>query len=204
MLFTGCFLVLEFHNSTVRSRFTLVFCTEALMLNSINTKNSGFSVFIEGLFGVIFMFNFLGILPFSQTITSQLVFTFLVSSMVMVAIWTQAIFTHKIAFLSHFLPNGAPFIIVIEVISNFSRIISLPVRLFANITSGHALLKILASFFFLFLFISSGWKILCVFPVLLVFLIIFLEAVVAFLQTYVFITLIIIYINEQEFYEKKW
>ena len=86
MLFTGCFLVLEFHNSTVRSRFTLVFCTEALMLNSINTKNSGFSVFIEGLFGVIFMFNFLGILPFSQTITSQLVFTFLVSSMVMVAI----------------------------------------------------------------------------------------------------------------------
>jgi len=50
---------------------------------------------------------------------------------------------------NHFLPTGAPlilapFIILIELISNFSRIISLPVRLFANITSGHALLKILA------------------------------------------------------------
>ena len=52
---------------------------------------------------------------------------------------------------NHFLPNGAPliitpFIILIELISNFSRIISLAVRLFANMTSGHALLKILASF----------------------------------------------------------
>jgi len=53
--------------------------------------------------------------------------------------------------LNHFLPNGAPlvitpFIILIELISNFSRIISLAVRLFANMTSGHALLKILAGF----------------------------------------------------------
>jgi len=52
---------------------------------------------------------------------------------------------------NHFLPQGSPliitpFIIIIELISNFSRIISLAVRLFANMTSGHALLKILASF----------------------------------------------------------
>jgi F-type H+-transporting ATPase subunit a len=53
--------------------------------------------------------------------------------------------------LNHFIPNGSPilitpFIIAIELISNLSRIISLSVRLFANMTSGHALLKILAGF----------------------------------------------------------
>lgn len=53
--------------------------------------------------------------------------------------------------LNHYLPQGAPlilisFIILIELISQLSRVVSLSVRLFANMTSGHALLKILAGF----------------------------------------------------------
>jgi F0F1-type ATP synthase membrane subunit a len=69
----------------------------------------------------------------------------------MLTIWFQAFYNNKISMFNHFLPNGSPllitpFIIAIELISNLSRIVSLAVRLFANMTSGHALLKILASF----------------------------------------------------------
>jgi len=50
-----------------------------------------------------------------------------------------------------FLPSGAPlviapFLIVIEFISYIARVLSLSIRLFANMMSGHALLKILIGF----------------------------------------------------------
>jgi F-type H+-transporting ATPase subunit a len=50
-----------------------------------------------------------------------------------------------------FLPGGAPaaiipFLPAIEAVSYFARVVSLSVRLFANMMSGHALLKILIGF----------------------------------------------------------
>jgi F0F1-type ATP synthase membrane subunit a len=50
-----------------------------------------------------------------------------------------------------FLPSGAPlaimpFLVIIEAVSYIARVFSLSVRLFANMMSGHALLKILIGF----------------------------------------------------------
>lgn len=50
-----------------------------------------------------------------------------------------------------FLPAGAPlaiapFLIFIEAVSYVARVLSLSIRLFANMLSGHALLKILIGF----------------------------------------------------------
>jgi len=50
-----------------------------------------------------------------------------------------------------FLPSGAPlaiapFLAFIEAVSYIARVLSLSIRLFANIISGHALLKILIGF----------------------------------------------------------
>jgi F-type H+-transporting ATPase subunit a len=55
---------------------------------------------------------------------------------------------HQFTFFRLFLPPGvpvfiAPALILIEIVSYLSRVISLAVRLFANMLSGHALLKIL-------------------------------------------------------------
>jgi F-type H+-transporting ATPase subunit a len=63
----------------------------------------------------------------------------------------QYVITQKLSGLSLFLPPGAPlfiipFLLQIELISYFSRVISLIVRLFANMTSVHTLLKILSGF----------------------------------------------------------
>ena len=58
---------------------------------------------------------------------------------------------HKEKYFVLFLPEGVlvpmiPFLILIEYVSYFSRIFSLAIRLFANMMSGHILLKILISF----------------------------------------------------------
>jgi F0F1-type ATP synthase membrane subunit a len=65
-------------------------------------------------------------------------------------------------------------------------------------TSGHALLKILASFGLGALSLAIGWKLVVLFPVIIIFIITILELLIAFLQTYVFVTLTLIYVGEQE------
>jgi F-type H+-transporting ATPase subunit a len=91
-----------------------------------------------------------------------------------------------------------PFIILIELVSNISRIVSLSVRLFANMTSGHALLKILSGFALVAGSILAIWKFLLIFPVCIIIIITGLEMLIAFLQTYVLVTLLLIYSSEQE------
>ena len=58
---------------------------------------------------------------------------------------------HGTNFIKVLLPEGVPFMIAlilipIELISYFSRVLSLSIRLFANMLSGHTLLKILLGF----------------------------------------------------------
>jgi len=53
--------------------------------------------------------------------------------------------------LSLFLPSGAPlalapFLVTVELVSYSFRVVSLSVRLFANMMSGHCLFKIIAGF----------------------------------------------------------
>jgi F0F1-type ATP synthase membrane subunit a len=77
-----------------------------------------------------------------------------------------------------------------------SRIFSLAIRLFANMLSGHILLKILISF--VWAIVSSNmvhwiWNVL---PMSIVFSVIGLEISIAFLQAYVFIVLITIYLKD--------
>lgn len=84
-------------------------------------------------------------------------------------------------------------LIFIEIISYFSRAISLPVRLFANLMSGHTLLHIL-SFFSSKLFKFSFFVGIISFVIIIA--IVFLEFCIALLQAYVFAILICLYLND--------
>jgi ATP synthase subunit 6 len=100
-----------------------------------------------------------------------------------------------------FLPSGvplaiSPILVPIENVSYIARVFSLSIRLFANMMSGHALLKILIGFSWTLLGSGIiGWTI-ALLPWLIVLAIIFLELLIAFLQSYVFVILIAIYIND--------
>jgi F-type H+-transporting ATPase subunit a len=89
-----------------------------------------------------------------------------------------------------------PLMILIEYVSYISRIFSLAIRLFANMMSGHILLKILISFIWGILtsnLIHWFWIAL---PLFIVFVVIGLEITIAFLQAYVFVVLLSIYLND--------
>lgn len=84
-------------------------------------------------------------------------------------------------------------LIFIEFLSYTIRAFSLAIRLSANITAGHLLLHILTE---LNLSIAKSFIIFLPLTLVLIFLILLLETGVAFIQTYVFIMLTCIYINE--------
>jgi F-type H+-transporting ATPase subunit a len=89
-------------------------------------------------------------------------------------------------------PFGKAFIFVIEAISQFARLISLSVRLFANILAGHLLL----------LFMGGGLAVLLgiaalavlTFPLAFFFFILEL-GLIATLQAFIFATLTAIYLG---------
>jgi F-type H+-transporting ATPase subunit a len=75
-------------------------------------------------------------------------------------------------------------------------VVSLSLRLFANMMSGHCLLKILAGFAWTMFKSFTALTLLHVFPLIIIFLIIFLEIGIAFLQAYVFTLLLCVYLND--------
>jgi ATP synthase subunit 6 len=100
-----------------------------------------------------------------------------------------------------FLPDGVPvaiipFLIIIEYVSYISRIFSLAIRLFANMMSGHILLKILISFIWAIGTSNLIHWIWIGLPLCIVFLVIGLELAIAFLQAYVFVVLLTVYLND--------
>ncbi|MBX3498416.1 MAG: F0F1 ATP synthase subunit A [Alphaproteobacteria bacterium] len=149
-----------------------------------------FSLFIFILFG-----NMLGMIPYTFTFTSHIAVTFAMAFAIFLVITLIGIFKHGLHFFSLFFPHGAPLatapiLIPIEVISYLSRPVSLSVRLFANMTVGHVLLKVLAGFVIALGFIG-GWV-----PLLVLVGITALEFLVAFLQAYIFTILCCIYLND--------
>ena len=104
-----------------------------------------------------------------------------------------------ISFLKLFVPKGGPIwliplIVVIEFISYLLRTFSLSIRLFANMMAGHTLLHILASF--TLGFIEAGYTIASVIPFIIILAVVVLELGIAFLQAYVFLILLSIYLND--------
>ena len=97
-----------------------------------------------------------------------------------------------------FVPKGIPawllpMLVIIEILSYVLRPLSLAIRLFANMLAGHILLHIIAG---ASIFLSSQWILLIVLPIIFVILIFFLENFINFLQAYIFIVLLAIYLRD--------
>src|SRR5438477_65549 len=103
------------------------------------------------------------------------------SSLFMVlACITIILFFTLATFNSTIIPPGtpillAPFLVPIEIVSFISKPFSLAIRLFANMMSGHSLLKILAGFAWTMLSIGGIFYIIQLVPLFIVFLITGLE-----------------------------
>jgi ATP synthase subunit 6 len=153
------------------------------------------------LFIYLLLLNLFGMVPYVFTVTSHIIVTFSLALSLFLGINIIAIRLNKLNFLSLFLPKGVPVIIVplliiIELISYIVKVFTLAIRLFTNRTSGHTLLKIIASFTWSRILSGSFLQIVAILPRRLLFILIILECGIALLQAYVFTLLIIIYLND--------
>jgi len=170
------------------------------MLNdNVGQRGQQYFPFVFTLFTFIFTANLIGLIPYSFTVTSHLVVTLMLATIVFVGVNIICVREHGLHMFALFLPPGsslalAPVLVPIEVISYFFRVISLAVRLFANMMAGHTLLKVIAGF---------GWSMMAggMFfahfgPLITLYLLVGLELGVAMIQAYVFTILTCIYLNE--------
>jgi F-type H+-transporting ATPase subunit a len=169
--------------------------------NVMGESGKKFFPFIFTLFIFIFFTNFLGLLPYSFTVTSHIVVTFAMAISVFALVLIVGFWTHGLHFFSLFVPSGAPLwimplLVPIEVISFLSRPISLSVRLAANMLAGHTMLKVFAGFVVTMLSAGGVLAALSIAPLLAGVAVTALEVLVAAIQAWVFALLTCIYLNE--------
>ncbi len=121
-----------------------------IVASTITLINQRFYIFLICLFLTLLVSNLTGLLPYSYTVTSSLVSAFTLSFLAVGGIVVIGGERYGVHFLDRFLPAGVPYLIVpllmvIEIISYLMRFFSLAIRLFANMVSGHILIKILIS-----------------------------------------------------------
>lgn len=163
-------------------------------------KLQAYYIFLVGTAVILGFFNIIGLLPFTAALTGQFVFAFYFSIMYFVVNIICGVLYHKNRIFNLFLPKGVPLfivpaLIIIETISFFSRVLSLAIRLFANIVAGHILLKILVSFLNVILKAHLSFGFPSLLALLGILIIVVLEVFIGILQVYIFNLLLLIYIN---------
>ncbi len=166
----------------------------SLLKENVGVEGLRYFPFIFTLFLFVAFGNLLGLFPYAFTFTSHLT---AVGSLSLIALCFNIVIgikKKKIGWLRTFLPKGIPFalaplIVPIEMISFLSKPFSLTVRLVANMTVGHIMLKIIAGFV-----VALGAA--GIVPVLFNSCIVCFEMFIALLQAFIYTVLSCIYLGD--------
>ena len=157
--------------------------------------------FVFTIFSLILMCNLVGLIPYSFTVTSHLSITLTLAMIVQVGKLLVGFRLHGVKLFGMLLPGGTPFamvpfLVVLELVAFCVTLVSLSVRLFANMMAGHILLNVFAGFAFSMLSIGGLFQVLHFLPLLVLFILVGLELGVGIVQAYVFSLLTCIYIAD--------
>lgn len=136
--------------------------------------------------------NIIGLIPKSYTITSQGIIGLITGGGVFIGYNIKGIKEKGRKIIGHMIPTTEvsgwliPLIVIIETISYIFRVISISIRLFANIMAGHTILKI----------IISQKTIPIIIIMIIVWGLIILEGGVALIQAYIYCTMLDIYYKD--------
>jgi F-type H+-transporting ATPase subunit a len=149
--------------------------------------------YIMTLFMFVLFSNFLGLVPMAFTTTSHIAVTGVLAFAVFLAVTILGFVKNGPAFLGMFWVTSAPLALrpilaLIEVISYFVRPVSHSIRLAGNMTAGHAVVKVFATF--------AGLVALSPLAILCVVAMYGLEILVCFIQAYVFTILTCVYLKD--------
>jgi F-type H+-transporting ATPase subunit a len=162
---------------------------------TLGKPTKGIEALIIIIFVRILLINVIALYPQNFSPTAHLPVTLFLSISVWITIVSFGWLKNTNHILSHLLPQGTPvilinFIVIIELVRNLIRPITLCVRLTANLIAGHLLISLLGNA----VMSLRKYRMILAIPAPLVLTI--LEAAVACIQAYVFITLITLYTTE--------
>jgi len=165
-----------------------------MVKDAVGSEGRRYFPFIFSVFIFILFSNMMGMVPYVFTTTSHIVVTFAMATLIFLGVTVIALIRHKHAFFSFFLPHGtpwwlAPLMIIIELFAYLARPVSLSIRLAANMTAGHVLLKVIAAFV-----VAMGvWGFI---PIPFIVVLTAFEIFIAILQAYIFTILTCVYLND--------
>uniref|UniRef100_A0AAU6PC33 ATP synthase subunit a n=1 Tax=Laticorona longa TaxID=3133674 RepID=A0AAU6PC33_9HEMI len=149
-------------------------------------------LFFVSFFFYVIIINLIGLVPYVFTSSSHLVFSLGLSLPFWFGLMFFGWFNNYNFMFIHMVPIGTPyllmpFMVLIETVSNLIRPFSLAVRLSANMVAGHLMMSLLGGsmnsiMMLLFFFVFFG--------------IFIFELAVSFIQSYVFMTLSVLYSSE--------
>uniref|UniRef100_A0AAU6PBX7 ATP synthase subunit a n=1 Tax=Destinoides conspicuus TaxID=3137869 RepID=A0AAU6PBX7_9HEMI len=151
-------------------------------------------LFFMSLFFYILIVNMIGLVPYVYTCSSHLLFSLGLSLPFWLGLMFFGWLNNSNSMFIHMVPVGTPYIlmpfmVIIETVSNLIRPFSLAVRLSANMIAGHLLMSLLGG--------STCSDLIYLLLFFFVFMIIYVfELAVSFIQSYVFVTLSVLYSSE--------
>lgn len=164
------------------------------------SKGMEFFPLIFSIFMFVLFCNLVTLIPYSFSVTSQIIVTAALSVMVITLVIVIGVFRHGFGFLKAFVPSGVPiyllpFIVLIEIVSFATRPVSLSVRLFANMLAGEIALKVMGGFVAALLGAGVA-AIIAPLPLVATVALFAFELLEAVLQAYVFAILTCVYLND--------
>jgi F-type H+-transporting ATPase subunit a len=163
------------------------------------TIGKGYEKFLPYLLTVFFFIltcNFLGLIPYGSTATSNISVTATLAILSFIVIQAGGIIKNGlIGYFKGLIPLGVPVFLlpvmfIVELLGLFTKPFALAIRLFANMTAGHIVILALIGLIFIL-------KTIVVAPVSVAFalFIYLLEILVALLQAYIFTMLSSLFIG---------
>ena len=170
---------------------------------NVGPEGRRFAPLIFSIFIFVLACNLLGLIPWvgAFTPTSHVVVTFGLAMIVFVTVCIVGFWHHGLHFFSLFWPKDSniflgAFVFLIEFLSFLTRPFTLAIRLFANMTAGHVLLKVFGTFVVTLGSFGALPYVLGALPLAVTVALTALEVLIAVVQAYVFALLASLYLND--------
>ena len=174
----------------------IVFVRDEIVKPTIGHGYEKFLPYLLTAFFFILYSNFLGLIPFTATVTSNIAVTATLAGFTFLATQIGGMISHgPIGYFKGLIPPGMPvillpLIVLVEIFGLFTKPFALCIRLFANMTAGHVVILSLIGLIFImktiyFAPVSIGFALF----------IYFLEMLVALIQAYIFTMLSSLFIG---------
>nr|YP_010274422.1 ATP synthase F0 subunit 6 [Pochazia confusa]UJT96866.1 ATP synthase F0 subunit 6 [Pochazia confusa] len=195
LMMTSTLIIMPMNFWLKKSRLSMVKKKMEMKMNeefNNATHHKEMILMSTSMFFLISINNIMGIFPYNFTSTSHMAVSISLSLpmwlMFMIYGWMK--FTNSL--FKHLLPTGTPamimpMMILIETTGNVIRPISLSVRLTANMIAGHLLMTLLGN-------MNETKTVMMILPMQIILTM--FESAIAFIQAYVFSTLITLYSSE--------